>query len=125
MKQLVSKLALAGATASSLFWGIAAHAQGVGSGDAPEAPSLTIVDSVSIMSIIQSVINALLMIAGGLAVAFLIYAGIMYIIGGAKGDADAKKSIINALTGVVIIVLSYVLVNLVMDFIGTGANALR
>ena len=114
MKQIAHKIGLVAATASTFLWTAAAYA-------APTPEGLNVVGSISVMEVITNIINFLLLVAGGLAVVYLIYAGIMYIVGGAKGDADAKKMIINALTGVVIIVLSYVLVNAVIGLVQSGS----
>ncbi len=72
----------------------------------------------TIIDAIQNVINWMLMIAGVLAVAYLVYAGIMYITApGGKTDT-AKNMIINAIVGIVIITLSYVIVNTAMSLMG-------
>lgn len=71
-----------------------------------------------IIAAIQNVINWMLMIAGILAVAYLVWAGIQYITGGTKGAEAAKTQIINAVTGIIIIVLSYVIVNTVINLMG-------
>lgn len=72
----------------------------------------------AIISAITTVIGWMLALAGALAVAYLIYGGIQYITGGAGGAENAKKTIINAVVGIVIIVLSYVIVSAVMNFLG-------
>jgi len=60
-------------------------------------------------------------LAGALAVAYLIYGGILYI----QGNAEAgKKIIVNVLIGVGIVLLAAVLVYTVKNLIeGTGATA--
>jgi len=122
MKKILQNVGLVGATASTFLWAVAAHAQTGSSGDFPPVTPLTGSFTISdLVGIIGNVVNALLAIAGALAVVYLIYAGIIYITGGAKGDADAKKMIINAITGVVVIVLSYVLVSAAISLVkGTG-----
>ncbi len=67
----------------------------------------------SIRDIIGLIVNILLGIAGALAAAYLIYAGITYIQGG-KGVDTARQSIINAITGIIIILLAYVIINTVI-----------
>ncbi len=87
------------------------------------APSFPVIDPVSagdetkIIDVIEKVVNFLLILAGALAVAYLIWAGIQYITGGAKGEENAKKAIINAVIGVIIIVLSYVIVNAAINLV--------
>jgi len=78
------------------------------------APTVTQVSGGNIVNIIKTVGGWMLGIAGALAVVYLIYGGIMYIVGGAKGAETAKGIIINAIIGLVIIVLSYVIANLVI-----------
>lgn len=71
----------------------------------------------TIIGIIQSVVDWLFILAGALAVAYLVWGGIQYITGGAEGSKAAKGTIINAIIGVVIIVLSYVIVNAVVSLL--------
>lgn len=104
-------LAVAG-TAISMIPGAAVFAQGTGSID------LQPVQSADITSILDRVINFILGIAGGIAVIYLIWAGIQYITGGAKGAAAAKDAIVNAIIGIVVILLSYVIINAVITAIG-------
>lgn len=99
--------------ASVALWVQPALAQG-----APVIEPPTSGDINTIISAIQSIINWMLMIAGILAVAYLIWAGIQYITGGTKGAEAAKTQIINAVTGIIIIVLSYVIVNTVISLMG-------
>lgn len=65
-----------------------------------------------LVNIIQQVGGWLLMIAGALAVVFLVIGGIRYITsaGNATQTEGAKKTIIWALVGIIIIALSYFLV---------------
>jgi hypothetical protein len=64
-------------------------------------------------AIIVAVGNWILTIAGALAVVYLIYGGIMYIIGGEKGADKAKVVITNAIIGLVIIAIASTIVALV------------
>ena len=72
-----------------------------------------------------TVINLLLLIAGILAVIYLIYCGILYITaGGDTGKADkGRTGIVNAIIGLVIISAAYLLVRFVGGAI-SGANDL-
>ena len=74
--------------------------------------------------IFVTVINWALAIAFILAVIFLIYGGFRYILsGGNEESAKAgRTAIFNALIGVVIIVLSYVIVQIVYRFVSGGSN---
>lgn len=75
--------------------------------------------------IFVTVINWALAIGFILAVIFLIYGGFLYILAGGN-EESAKKgrtAIFNALIGVVIIVLSYVIVQIVYRFVsGSGGG---
>ncbi len=77
-------------------------------GAVPQSGGTSIQD---LVDLIGTIIDWMLLIAGVLAVAYLVYAGIQYIVGGPKADELAKKQIVNAITGIVIIILSYVIVN--------------
>jgi len=70
-------------------------------------------------------INLILLIAGILAVIYLIYAGVLYITaGGDTGKADkGRTGIVNAIIGLVIISAAYLLVRFVGGAI-SGANNL-
>ncbi|MFA5010115.1 MAG: TrbC/VirB2 family protein [Patescibacteria group bacterium] len=72
-------------------------------------------DETTIITAIRTIIDWLFILAGALAVAYLVYAGIQYITGGAKGAEAAKTSIINAIIGIAVIVLSYVIVGAVVN----------
>lgn len=74
--------------------------------------------------IFVTVINWALAIAFILAVIFLIYGGFRYILaGGNEESAKAgRTAIFNALIGVVIIVLSYVIVQIVYKFVSGGGS---
>ena len=74
----------------------------------------------SVGALVLGIINWLLLFTGAVAVFAIIYSGIMYMTAGgdvAKAEA-ARKNLIWAITGIVIIVLSFVIVNLVI----TGAG---
>lgn len=66
----------------------------------------------AINNLYTSVLNVLLLLAGILAVLYLIWAGIMYIT--SAGDAErakkGKAGIINAIIGIVIIVAAYAII---------------
>ncbi len=80
----------------------------------------------SVNDFIATVINWLIGISFGIAVLFLIIGGFRYIVSG--GDVEsaeaAKNTIINAIIGIIIIILSYVIINAVVNLLtrpsGTG-----
>lgn len=73
---------------------------------------------------VVSIINYLLLFLGLLLLAFIIYAGVLII--SSNGDDEAltkgRTIIIYALVGVIIIVLSYTIVNFITD-VATGGDA--
>ncbi|RLC37275.1 hypothetical protein DRH29_02530 [candidate division Kazan bacterium] len=69
-------------------------------------------------NILYGIANWLLVIAGALAIIYLIWAGIQYITGVGGGADAAKKQIINAVIGIIIIVLAYAIVTAVISLVG-------
>ena len=69
-------------------------------------------------SILYLVSGRLLPIVSFLVVIIIMYAGIQYIIGGTKGQENAKGTIISALVGLVVVALSYALASFVLNFLG-------
>lgn len=74
-------------------------------------------------SMVDQVISIILMIAGALAVIYLIYSGILYITAAGNPDSAKKgqQGIINAVIGIVIIILAYVILKAVVSTVG-GIN---
>jgi type IV secretory pathway VirB2 component (pilin) len=72
--------------------------------------------------VLQRVVTWILLLAGTIAVVYLIYGGILYITAG--GDAEKAKSgrtaVVNAIIGIVIILLALVIVNWVMSIVTSG-----
>jgi hypothetical protein len=75
-------------------------------------------DFSTIIAIIRKIGGWMMALAGALAVVYLIYGGIMYITGGEKGAEKAKQLIINSIIGLVIVALSWVIANMVLNVIG-------
>lgn len=84
--------------------------QSIGGGDLP--------------TFIQTVINAVLVIAGVVAVIFLIVGGYRYITsaGNAESAEAGRTTVLNAIIGLVIIFAAFLIVNFVVDRI-IGFNA--
>lgn len=81
----------------------------------------------SIASIFRLIINWALAIAFIAAVVVLIYGGFRYITSAGNADSatTGKTAIINALIGIVIIVLSYIIVQIVYRFVsGQGSGGI-
>ena len=75
----------------------------------------------SLGSTLDHVITIILMIAGALAVIYLIYSGIIYITAAGNPDAAKKgqQGVINAIIGIVIIIAVYFIIRVAMG-LGTG-----
>jgi hypothetical protein len=79
----------------------------------------------NINDLIRWVINFLLYIVMGIAVLFLIIGGFLYITSaGNQEQADkGKKTVINAVIGIVIVILSWVIVNAVAGAFSSGGSS--
>ena len=77
--------------------------------------------SVKVSSIAATIVTFVLLIAGILAVVYLIYSGILYITAAGNPDSAKKgqQGVINAIIGIVIIVLAFFIARAAMS-IGTG-----
>ena len=73
----------------------------------------------SLNGVFSEIISILLIVAGGLAVIAILYSGIMYITAGAdQAKAEtAKKNLVWAIVGLLIISLAYVIIELVKGFL--------
>jgi hypothetical protein len=71
-----------------------------------------------VINVIAQVINWALYLSGAIAVVFVIIGGYRYLTAGGNEESATKgrKSVVNALIGLVIIVLAYVIVNAVASF---------
>lgn len=83
-----------------------------------------IASSTSIKDLIPKIINFALWVAGIVAVGMTMFGGyqVMTAGGNDKQSADGKKTLTNAIIGLVIIVFSYAVVNAIVRFITTGAK---
>ena len=66
---------------------------------------------------ISAIILMFLSVVGLISVAYIIYGGFRYVTSGGNSEttAAAKKTIVNALIGLIIVILSYVMVRLVTN----------
>ena len=89
----------------------------------PEGTASGLPNQTSITDILIVIINILLAIAGLVAVIFLIVGGFRYITAGGNEEASdsAKKTIVNAIIGIVIIILSFVIVRVISNALTGGA----
>jgi hypothetical protein len=76
-------------------------------------------DRTAVVELIARIVNWILYLSGAIAVLLVIWGGFLYLT--ARGNdtqaGQGTKTIKNALLGLVIIILSYVIVNVVVDFI--------
>ena len=68
--------------------------------------------------------NTVLYAVGIISVIMLIYGGLRYVVSGgdSKKVTDAKNTIIYAIIGLIVAILSYAIVNFVINAIGGGTN---
>ena len=90
----------------------------------PNCPTGLRCQDQNINELIAYVINILLGVAFGIAVLFLIIGGFWYITsaGNEETAEKGKNTAVNAIIGIVIIILSYVIVNVVSRLVA-GGNA--
>jgi hypothetical protein len=119
MKSLIKKTC--GAFAMAFFFVNNAFAQGGGFWDNPQggAPP-TVAAQGTLGQNITTIINYFLGLLGLIAVAFLIYAGILMVTAGGNDEqvTKARKIIMYAVIGIVIILLSYTVVTFVSSALG-------
>lgn len=83
------------------------------------------ITSGSLEDVLRNVVTWVLFLAGAIAIVYLIYGGILYITAG--GDAEkatkGRTAVVNAVIGVIIIMLALVIVQWVMGIIRRGSAA--
>ena len=84
-----------------------------------DLPNLQNFATGDIPTILANIINWFLWAAGALAVIYLIYSGIMYITsaGNAEKATAGENGVVYAIIGIVIILLSFVIVNWVQNIL--------
>lgn len=92
-----------------------------GAFDFLQSTSNTVNTGASWQDFVTKVINVILSVAGALAVIYLIYSGILYITAAGNPDSAKKgqQGIINAVIGIVIIVIAYFIVGAVVNLART------
>lgn len=75
------------------------------------SPLCPVTGTVTLSALVDNVISIILFLAGALAVIYLLWSGISYITAGGDDTkaATARKGIINAIIGIIIIVLAFVI----------------
>ena len=81
------------------------------------APTKGIAGSKDFVALVKNIINILLFVAGMMAVVFLIIGGYQYLTSaGNEGAAEkGRKTLLNAIIGIVVIVMAYAIVNVVSN----------
>jgi hypothetical protein len=79
----------------------------------------------TVVGFIAMLIKIVLFVSGALAVLFVIIGGIMYLTsaGNEEQATKGKKTITYALVGIIIIILSYVIVNVVVNLVNCGLTS--
>ncbi len=80
--------------------------------------------STTLTQLIANAVRIMLTIAGGVAVVFVIIGGYQYMTsaGNEEQAVKGKKTLINAIIGIIVIVLSYVIINVIVNLVsGTGS----
>lgn len=92
-------------------------------GDSPGAVSEATGGETSVRSLVLTIVNYFLGFLGLLAVIMIIYGGVTYVISAGNDEAigNAKKIIMYALIGIIIILLSFVVVRAILGS-GTGTE---
>lgn len=71
----------------------------------------------SVPQFLAFVVQILLFLSGGVAVLFVIIGGFQYILsaGNQETATKGKKTVVNAIIGIVLIVLSYLIINVIVN----------
>ncbi len=74
-----------------------------------------------VVQLVAKIIDYALYLSGAIAVLFIIIGGYRYLTsaGNEEGAKKGRTTVVNALIGLVIIILAYVIVNVVVNFIST------
>jgi len=75
--------------------------------------------------IFTQITNTILYAVGIISILMLIYGGLRYVISGgdSKKVTDAKNTILYAIIGLIVAILSFAIVNFIINAIGTGETA--
>ncbi|MBN1494994.1 hypothetical protein JW911_04650 [Candidatus Peregrinibacteria bacterium] len=124
-KALFQALLFLGVTSLLLLaFGNIAFAQLIQQGDVPSNIASATGGEGSIRSLILRIVDFFLLFLGLIAVIMIIYGGITYVTAGGKEEAvgKAKKIIMYAIIGIVIVLISFALVNTVIRGAGQGTE---
>lgn len=109
-KKIMIAMLIVLTVAVAAFIALPAFAQDTGTGT-------NVIQNVKLGVVVQRVISAVLAIVGLLAAVYLIYGGVLYLTSGGEPKAadKAKHVILSAIIGVIIVFVSWALVNYVMS----------
>lgn len=109
-------------TALSFFGVDPAHAQLISDFDNPENVAAATGGEGSFRNLARTIVNFFLYFLGFIATVMIIYGGILYVTsaGNDENVGKAKKILIYAIVGIVVILLSFAIVNTVIGGAGTG-----
>ena len=101
------------------------QAQGIWEGCGSGGNTAICADDTEASDIVRTIINTMLFVIGVLAVIMIIHSGLKYVI--SRGEAEqvkgAKNTLMYAVVGLVVAMLSFVIVNFVVDlFVYSGSN---
>jgi len=101
-----------------------ASAQLIQQGDVPSSVAQATGGEGSIRVLILNIVNFFLLFLGLIAVIMIIYGGITYVTAGGNQESvdKAKKIIMYAIIGIVIVLISFALVRTVISGAGQGAE---
>jgi hypothetical protein len=82
-------------------------------------PDLMTSNNTSLASIVKTVLNMAFVLAGVIAVVYLIWGGYQYITSaGGEGSEAGKKTIINAIIGLIIVIAAFAIANYIWTLFG-------
>ena len=81
-------------------------------------------NSQSLSELILNVIRLLLFFAGAIAVVFVIIGGYQYLVsaGNEETAEKGKKTLINAIIGIIVVVLAYAIINVIVNLVGSNSG---
>ena len=121
---IVPMLALGASAALQVVEPVAVSAQQSKITEGMEATGIDDSSSADLPGLITIVVNTLLIIVGAVAVIMLIWGGFKYITsaGDASAVTAAKNTILYAVIGIIVAVLSYAIVNWVITTVTSGSS---
>lgn len=119
---LVLGLTALGLLALNYFGIDLAHAQLISTEDSPENITSATGGQGSFRTLARTIVNFFLYFLGFVATVMVIYGGILYVTSAGNDDNvnKAKKILLYAIVGILIILLSFAIVNTVISGAGTG-----